>query len=197
MRARIRIRSKWLTLLLIINVLGSLMGHAQNKKDLVYMAYVELMDTQNNPKGLLYEVLDSAVVLFVGKDPLSRAGPGAESKYITIPSKQIYRIKLRTKGKVARSAKKGALYGIVAGLALGGLEAVAYEADPWIDADVGELLLIGSLSGAMSGAMYGAIIGSFKTKIPINGNQQRFSYQKDFLRGHAFKMPDNVQSPQL
>jgi len=71
MRARIRIRSKWLTLLLIINVLGSLMGHAQNKKDLVYMAYVELMDTQNNPGDYLLRELFALLAIVLAGAPLA------------------------------------------------------------------------------------------------------------------------------
>ena len=199
MKTQMNIGNKLMAILLIINIQGILALQAQKKnRNLTYMAFVELMDSHKKPSGLLYAVLDSALVLFVGEDPSKGSAQASNHDFITIPANRIYQIKLRPKGKVGRSVRKGVLYGTVAGAALGGLSAVAYEDDIFYsDVTTGEWLLAGALSGVMTGAIYGAIIGSFKTKIPINGNQQRFGHQRDFLKGHAYQMTDAVVSPPL
>ena len=166
-------------------------GYAQNTQEVAFMATIELVDSKAEPRGLLYDVMDSALVLLVHKDPSS----AADNSYLTIPASQIYRIKLRPKGNVSRSAKKGVLYGTLIGAALGGLQGAAYESDPWTSVDTGEFIIAGAVSGAMSGALYGAIIGSIKSKVVINGSYQRFKYQRDLLKSKAYNLSQDVSTP--
>lgn len=180
-------------LVLIIYTASIFSGHSQKKEYTGYMAVIERLGSKDPVRGLLYQVGDSSVVVFLG-NPKQIEESSMDDKFATVAATDIYRIKLRPAGKVAKSAKKGAIYGTVAGLALGALEAAAYESDPWLEAETGEFLLAGAISGAITGTIYGAIIGSIKTKIPIDGNQQRYYYQSDFLRGHAYDLGLELQT---
>jgi hypothetical protein len=188
---------KQFVLLLIICVILNFPGHAQKKEYAGHIAVVELLGNTYPVRGLLHQVKDSSVVLFLGKDPEKINFLTPAENFKTIPATDIYRIKLRPAGKIAQSAKKGTIYGAAAGLVLGGLEAATYESDPWLEADTGEFILAGVLSGAITGALYGAVIGSFKTKIPINGSQNRFRYQHDYLKGHAYHLNSDLQIVQI
>ena len=181
---------KKINILVMICMMFIITTNGQDQHPVSYTAFVELIGSSNSVKGLLYQVEDSAIVLFTGTNHELVSEPDLNPHFKTIPASQINLIKLRPRGNVKRTAKKGAIYGGLAGMAIGGLEAAAYASDPWAEVEVGELLLAGAISGAMTGAIYGAIAGSFKTKTPINGSQHRFNYRINFLRSHAYRISD-------
>lgn len=93
-------------------------------------------------------------------------------------------IKMRPNGNVG----KGALGGVFAGAAIGGIIGAATykECNCIIDFGVGLNIAAGALLGVLPGLGIGIIIGSHKKKFIINGSQQNF----DNMRTAFYKSLD-------
>lgn len=168
---------------LLCSMFISLAAESQHvrKEHLPYNIWIEKIGNQRSVKGRLYEVRDSTIVLDITN--YNESNTPTQFDYQDISVFEIKRIKLQKKGKMGRSLGKGFLYGALGGLIVWGINAAAYGG---VD-DFGTSGLATVVSGAIWGGVGGAMVGAIKIKIPINGNQDNFNFQRNYLKGHSHK----------
>ena len=94
-------------------------------------------------------------------------------------------IKFRRKGRIGRSIFHGALVGFVFGGIIG-LISGDDDPDAWFRLTAEEKAAIGGVTLGLIGGSAGGIVGSFKIKIPINGNQKTYESRKRELTNYKY-----------
>lgn len=171
------------TPILIAVLILCLAGQAAAQKDSIgkkkiYKAWLNLNKEPSKQKGVLYEIRDSSVVLSDSKHKADYHT--GNFKITSIDAGAIDKIKLRSKGRVNRSA----LIGFGAGFVAGGLAGALMMGSLSQQESTAGFIFVASWAGAL-GAAIGAIIGSIKISIPIGGDLIRFNASKKMLNSYA------------
>ncbi len=155
----------------------------QNNK--IYRTWITLNSEPFKTNGALYEIKDSSIL--VSNSLVIRDYSAGSFETANLHINDIETIKVRRKNRIGR----GVLFGALGGFALGGIIGLASGDDPddcvFFCASAGEKALIAGIPLSITGAGLGALIGSFKIKIPINGNISNFNKNKQKLRKYAFR----------
>ena len=152
----------------------------------LYKIWVKKPEFNNKIKAVLFDVNDSSITL-------SDAGNKRDYKHgkynlSVFPTPELDMVKIRRNKNMNRCALIGTGTGFVL---FGVLITSLYPSTSDDSHQRTEDNLITFVSagawGALFGAVTGAIIGSCKLKIPINGSQGKFNYQKEKLKSYSVR----------
>ena len=158
------------------------------QKNKIYRAWISLSSEPFKTKGILYEIKDSSILVtspaFIKDYSMDR------SEIVQLNITNIETIRIRRKNSIG----KGVLIGAVTGFAVGGLIGLISGNDPPCDSQsficlrytAGEKALLAGIPLSAGGAGIGALIGSIKVQIPINGNINNYTKNKNKLTEYSF-----------
>ena len=151
----------------------------------IYKTWVTLINSPSAEEGVLYEIKDSSILVsssVVLEDYYTR-----KFETINLHIDKIEMIKTRKKGTIGKGVWIGALSGFAVGAIIG------------VVANNGQVSVVGTpvssgvsafavgIPSAAVGAGVGALVGSFKVRIPINGDMNNYMMQKKKLKKYSFK----------
>ena len=191
---------KALALVLVMYfTVASIPAQQKTSKKRISYTTIEKSD-QTKVHGILYQVEDTKVQLI--SSPLNLNLIKAESHdpdqydYQDVYAYEIEQIKLKRKGKLARSTLIGLGVGFTTGFIIGLLEGDDPPDPPcqgWCfnlsftpETAEGKGAFYGTGLGLL-GAGIGAIVGSIKLKIPINGSTKQFKASQSHLKKYAYQ----------
>lgn len=172
-----------LSVIVMLCALNILFAQEQNKKFKVHKVWVSKMDNSKVVKGTLLEANDESLIII-----------GKKSSEIMV--KDIYKIKIRRKGKVGKGAGIGAATGVATGLVIG--FASGDDPDKTVDGGwlFGTYTVEGTTAGekatawavglGIAGTVVGAVVGSKKEVFLINGDT--IKYQMYFNEIQSYSM---------
>ena len=147
-------------------------------KPKIYKTWVSLNKEPFKIKGVLYELKDSSTL--VSNSVIIKDYSTNKFETINLHMNSIETIKIRRNNNIGR----GVWIGAVSGFVIGGLVGlVGFQDDMMYPSTA---LIIG-IPSAAAGAGIGALVGSFKVKIPINGDMNNYKMQKKKLKKYSFK----------
>jgi hypothetical protein len=151
-------------------------------KKAIYRTWIELSNSYKESTGLLYQVMDSSIIMT--KSLMRKTYNNNKVGKINIDYLQIESIKVRRKGRVG----KGMLIGTAVGFGLGALIGSLSEddTDGFIKFTKKDKIWINSIGLGTTGLIIGSIVGSVKIKIPIYGSKMIFQQEKEKLRKYSF-----------
>lgn len=130
-------------------------------------------------EGILHSVTDSSIILISELD-YSRFRSNIDiEKKIVIPANQIDRIILWKKNRFVKVLMASALVGGTIG-AISGYNS-GDDDSGYVTFSSNEKAILGGIGGMAIGAIAGCFIGTFKARIFIEGNNEKFMRKKDFL----------------
>ncbi len=147
----------------------------------MYRTWVELSNSEEKPTGLLYQVLDTSVI--ISENMIRADYNNKEIGQINIDYLQIKTIKVRRKGRVGRGMLIGAFAGAAFGVFLG---SISQDDNSYIGFSREEKMWLNGIGLGTTGMILGAIIGSAKIKIPIYGSKKVFQQEKEKLKMYSF-----------
>lgn len=144
-------------------------------KPKIYKTWVSLNEEPFKIKGVLYELKDSSIL--VSNSVIIKDYSTNRFETINLHMNSIETIKTRRNNGIGR----GVWIGAVSGFVIGGLVGlVGFPDDPLAAPFYCNI-------GAAAGTGIGALVGSFKVKIPINGNINNYNKQKNKLRKYSLQ----------
>lgn len=146
-----------------------------------YKFWISSMDNSSNFNGYLIEAKDSSMTI---SNQIIKNKSNIWTQ--NIQANSIKKIEYRKDGRIG----KGILFGALTGFALGALVGLVSGDDPCV-ANPGfldilcftaeEKALSTGMLLAIPGSLIGGLVGKAKVKIPINGNQNTYTRQRDKL----------------
>ena len=162
-----------------------------------YRIWVKQTNANARIKGLFYDLKDNAVLIApkMSRESLAMGNfQSVEIKYDNINS-----IKLRKKGNPGKWFGLGFLAGFTTGIIQGFVEgddppctqtyyyigSYGFRSACNPRSGMDKAMTYG-ISYALLGGIVGSVIGSFKIKIPLNGNKERFRAEYNRLAGYSY-----------
>ncbi|PVY42264.1 hypothetical protein C8E01_103130 [Pontibacter virosus] len=168
-------------------------GHSQSKNQSLYRVQVT---THNGLQlvGVLTHLGDSALQ-FVPLTQFNRRQLIGEPVLHSYPVKEIFLLKIRKNGAVARTALISGVIGFAAGSLLGWItyeDPCASSTSSWGCLDVlgksGTIAAVG-ISGATVGAVIGALAGSGNTRYYLRGDFENYRQMRSELSQYVYSLP--------
>jgi hypothetical protein len=154
------------------------------KKVRINNTWVSKINDSIPEQGVLYEVTDSSILV---------AGSFSKESYAsgnytisTIDFNRIDNIKIRPKNAMAR----GAIIGLVTGIAVGGIAGlISGDDDPgdWFSFTAGQKAFLGGIAVGLTGYATGSFVGLIQLKIPINGKRDTYNRNITRLRKYSLR----------
>ena len=176
--------------MIVLCILNTMNAQDTIQKNKIYRTWVYLNKDPFEIKGALYEIKDSSLSVsnsLVKKEFSTEGLKNAELNIINVET-----IKLRRNNNIVR----GVLIGTGAGLVTGAMIGFISGDDPPCDnlgcilyppLTAGQKALSNAAFLGICGAGAGALVGSFKIKIPINGNIETFHKSHSRLRKYSYR----------
>ncbi|MEM8894885.1 MAG: hypothetical protein AAGC88_09925 [Bacteroidota bacterium] len=176
-----------LTIVIMTTSLSTLSSQEIVQTHKPYRVWISQFNQPLSAQGILYQLNDSSILASNPWTVKDYTTEDLEIEEINISG--IETIKLRRKNRVGR----GAWIGAVSGFVVGGLIGLISGDDPpcprgaWfcLRSTAEEKAISAGTGLAIVGTAVGSAIGAIKVKIPINGNQYRYTYNQDKLRKYS------------
>jgi len=175
---------------IVLCFLNSLNAQDSIQKKNIYRTWVYLNKDPFEIKGALYEIKDSSISVSNSLVKKENSTEGLKISELNIY--YVETIKARRNNNIGR----GVLIGTASGLFTGAMIGLISGDDPPCDnlgcilyppLTAGEKALSNGVVLGICGAGVGALVGSFKIKIPINGNIETFHKSQNRLRKYSYK----------
>lgn len=144
-----------------------------------YKAWVHLHDATTPVTGFLLMATDSSILLSKKADV---SNPGT---IMELPTSQINKIKLSSRGKLGRSVAAGAAIGAGSGLILG--FASGDDQEGFLTFSKEEKAIISGIMLGLMGAMIGLFVGLKKKIIYLNGSAEKYRLYRPLLNRYALR----------
>lgn len=174
-------------------------GQSQSKKQTVYRTQVT---THNGSQlvGVLTQLGDSSLQ-FVPLTQFKKGQLSGDPVLHTYPVKEIYSLRIRKKGAVARTALISGLVGFAVGAVVGWMtyeDPCAYSSGGYfgcvdILGESGTIVAVG-ISGAASGAAIGALAGSINKRYYLRGDFENYRQMRSDLSQYVYSLPFATQT---
>jgi hypothetical protein len=149
------------------------------ENDIIYKTWVISYDKSPRIKGYLRGLKDSSIVI-------NRINyPEMNKSRIELSIESIEALKFRKEDRILKISAYGILTGFTTGIIIG----LSSGDDPQgglMSLSAGEKAVISGVALGFMGGIVGGIIGSFKIKIPINGNQKTYEIKKKKLSTYKY-----------
>jgi len=186
--SKIKIMKKMkLSVIILLCSLNFLFAQEPNKKFKEYKVWASKIDKSKVIKGILLEANDESLIII-----------GKKNSEIIANVKDIYKIKIRRKGKGGKGAAIGAATGVATGLVIG----FSSGDDPDKTVDVffpylgsytyivegttaGEKAASWAVGLGIAGTVVGAVVGSKKEIFMINGDTSKYQMHFDEIQTYS------------
>lgn len=168
-------------------IIGHVETQGSKKRPKTFITWVYLGNPRGKEKGCLYSVNDSSLAVI--PNVFMKQDDPREMEFLLLNVNQIDKIYIRNK----KSQLAGVLIGALCGLLIGGASGLAAGDDPpcssssWfcVENTAQQKAIIRGVPFAIAGAGIGLAIGSFKIKIPINGDVRTYKKTRKRLKAYS------------